>query len=239
MEYDNNVATSGTKNSAPLSFLENERFPRRMFFTSAGCVLVAAARWAFQKFGAEMGPVISFGPVRNLDTFAEFDFQNTHDLPGWSGFGGTDPIWKREDGAVRPTGALLYNPSMNAVVGEASYIIHVAKGAASFLLHSDPELKSFYSIRVLRAKNDLVVRGYLVENEVEKALPTPAITLSNAAVRGAHLCTVVFNESVISLKINGTTVYSTQDDTLQGGVLGVLARKQDSFYIFSSRIKLA
>jgi hypothetical protein len=232
------VHTPGAKDRAPLSFLEREHFPRRMFLSSIGFGLFAAARWAYQSIDG-IGPLVSFGPARNLDSYAEFDFQNTNDLPGWTGAKGTDPDWKREEGAVRPTGPLLYHPSMNAIAGEASYIIHVAKGAASFVLHSDPELKSFYAIRVARVKNDLEVRGFLIENRKERPLATPPITVPNAATRGAHLCTVSFEDEVMSLKINGTTVFSAQDATLQGGVIGLLARKQDSFYVFSSRIKLA
>lgn len=239
MDHDDAyLPTSGSPKQAPLSFLEHERFPRRMFVFSLGFAVLAAARWAYDTL-AGAGPLLTFGPVRNLDSYAEFDFQNTSDLPGWTGAKGDDPGWKRENGAVRPVGPLLYNPSMNAIAGDASFIIHIAKGAASFLLHSDPELNSFYAIRVARVKNDLQVRGYFVENRKEKPLPTPLITVPNAATRGAHLCTVSFDDEVMSLKINGTTVYSAQDATLQGGVIGLLARKQDAFYVFSSRIRLA
>ena len=239
MDHDDPfVQTPGANGPAPLSFLEREHFPRRMFLSSLGFGLLAAARWAYDAIEGS-GSLVSFGPARNLDSYAEFDFQNTNDLPGWTGVKGADPGWKREEGAVRPVGPLLYHPSMNAIAGEASYIIHVAKGAASFVLHSDPELNSFYAIRVARVKNDLQVRGYLVENRKEKPLSTPPITVPNAATRGAHLCTVSFEDEVMSLKINGTTVFSAQDATLQGGVIGLLARKQDAFYVFSSRIKLA
>ncbi len=239
MDHDDPfVNTPGEKSPAPLSFLEHERFPRRMLLSSLGFGLLAAARWAYDSLEG-VSSLVSFGPARNLDSYAEFDFQNTADLPGWTGVKGNDPGWKREDGAVRPMGPLLYHPSMNAIAGEASYIIHVSKGAASFLLHSDPELNSFYAIRVARVKNDLQVRGFLVENRKERPLATASITMPNAATRGAHLCTVTFEDEVMSLKINGTTVFSAQDATLQGGVIGLLARKQDSFYVFSSRIKLA
>ncbi len=239
MDHDDPfVTTPGSQGPAPLSFLERERFPRRMFLSSLGFGLLAAARWAYDSIEG-LGSMVTFGPARNLDSYAEFDFQNTDDLPGWTGVKGKDPGWKREEGAVRPTGPLLYHPSMNAIAGEASYIVHVAKGSASFVLHSDPDLNSFYSIRVARVRNDFQVRGYLVENRKEKPLPTPPITLPNAATRGAHLCTVTFDDEVMSLKINGTTVFSAQDATLQGGVIGLLARKQDAFYVFSSRIKLA
>jgi len=239
MDHDDPfVMTSGTKGRAPLSFLERERFPRRMFLSSLGFGMLAAARWAYDALDG-VGPLVSFGPVRNLDSYAEFDFQNTNDLPGWTGIKGADPGWKREQGAVRPTGPLLYHPSMNAIAGEASYVLHVSKGAASFVLHSDPELNSFYAIRMARVRNDLQVRGYLVEKNRERPLSTAPVTVPNGATRGAHLCTVTFDDDVMSLKINGTTVYSAQDATLQGGVIGLLARKQDAFYVFSSRIRLA
>ena len=239
MDHDDPfVTTPGCSTRAPLSFLEHERFPRRMFLSSLGFGLLAAARWAYDSLEG-IRPLVSMGPARNLDSYAEFDFQKVNDLPGWTGIKGADPGWKQDEGAIRPVGPLLYHPSMNAIAGEASYIIHVSKGAASFLLHSDPKLTSFYAIRVARVKNDLQVRGFLVENKKETPLPAPPITIPNAATRGAHLCTITFEDEMMSLKINGATVYSAQDATLQGGVIGLMARKQDSFYIFSSRIKLA